>query len=82
MPTDKEIADKLAIVAFRNAAESVSRLHLVADFGRKLGLKIRSLLTDNTLEHANKETPDESWVNMTCDAIGSEDPKCKRRLTQ
>ena len=72
--TDKEIVDNLAIGGWRNAVESVARLHLVKQFGIKLGGALRNMLRDNTAEHARFGTPSKSWVNTTCDAIGSDDP--------
>lgn len=59
-PTDKETADAHAIGGLRNAADSVGRLHRVAEFGRALGTKLKALLTGHP-----------SWITDTCDAIGS-----------
>ena len=61
-PTDKEAADAHAIGGLRNAAESVSRLHLVSEFGRSLGAKLKALLAGNP-----------EWITATCKAIGSTD---------
>ena len=52
----------------------MARLHLVKQFGIKLGGALRNMLRDNTAEHARFGTPSKSWVNTTCDAIGSDDP--------
>ena len=61
-PTEKEAADSITIGGLRNAADSVSRLHLVSTVGRSLGAKLKTLLSGN---------PD--WINQTCDAIGATD---------
>ena len=53
--TDKEIADNLAIGGLRNAADSVDRLHLVKQYGIKLGDAFRKLLRGNTEDHAKLE---------------------------
>ena len=61
--TDKEIQDKLAIGGLRDAAQSVARLHTVAEFGKNLGAKLTQLLRNNS-----------HWIDSTCDAIGFSDP--------
>ena len=57
-PTDKEKQDALAIGGLRNAADSVSRLHTVAAFGKKLGAGLMDLLRTNTDEHIASGKPD------------------------
>ena len=74
--TEKEIADILAIGGLRNTADSVSRLHVVRDFGAKLGTALMQLITKNSAEHLAKGTVKESWVSITCEAIGSSDSTC------
>ena len=74
--TEKEIADNLAIGGLRNTADSVSRLHVVRDFGAKLGTALMELINKNSAEHLSKNTIKDSWVSVTCDAIGSSDETC------
>ena len=50
--TEKEIANNLAIGGLRNTADSVSRLHVVRDFGAKLGAALMQLITKNSAEHS------------------------------
>ena len=64
----------MAIGGLRNTAASVGRLHMVTQFGAHLGQQIRSLLQQNTEKHRAEGKLDTSWVNVTCDAIGSEEP--------
>ena len=59
-----------------DTADSVGRLHMVSEFGKRLGTTIRTLLNDDTASHIAQGTPNASWVNTTCDAIGSHDPDC------
>ena len=73
---EKEIADNLATAGLRNTAENVGRLHMVKQFGAKLDDALRQLINTNTAEHTVQGTSSESWVNITCKAIGSSDPKC------
>ena len=42
--TEKEVADSLAIGGLRNTAASVGRLHMVTQFGAKLGQELRTLM--------------------------------------
>ena len=71
--TQKEIADSLAIGGLRNTAASVGRLHMVTEFGAKLGYKLRELITTNSDHHTAAGTDEQSWVNITCASIGSAD---------
>lgn len=80
--TEKEIADNIAIGGLRNTAESVGRLHMVAQFRKRLGTAICKLVCDSTAEQAARGTPNASWVNTTCDAIGSDDPDWTTQLLQ
>ena len=66
----------MAIGGLPNTAGRVGRLHMVSGFGKQLGTAIRKLLSDNTAEHAARGTPNASWVNTTCDAIGSDGLDC------
>ena len=75
--TDKEIADQQAIGGLRNAADSVGRLHLVAAFGINPGKQLRELMTANTKLNDDKGTPAASWVNVTCESVGTSDSSCK-----
>lgn len=74
--TEKEIADNLAIGGPRNTADSVGRLHVVKEFGAKLGASLIQLINKNTEEHRTSKTVDKSWVSITCKAIGSTDDTC------
>ena len=47
---------------------------MVTQFGAHLGQQIRALLQQNTEMHRAEGKLDTSWVNATCDAIGSEEP--------
>ena len=72
--TEKEEADRRAIGGLRDAADSVSRMHLVAAFGRKLSSRLRQLIQFNEDTHTVANTLDQSWITATIDAIGSEEP--------
>ena len=58
----------------RDAANSVSRLHLVTAFGRKLSTQLRQLIQFNEDTHTVANTLNESWITATINAIGSEEP--------
>lgn len=73
--TERDEADNLAIAGLRNTADRVGRLQMVSEFGKRLGAAIRTLLNDDTAIHVAQGTHNASWVNMTCDALGSDDPK-------
>ena len=49
--TAKEIADNLAIGGLRNTAESVGRIHMVKQFGTRLGDALQKMMNANTAEH-------------------------------
>jgi hypothetical protein len=66
---DKSKADLLAIGGLRNAAESVSRLFTVQEFGSSMGNDLRALLLANYAS----STPAGSWIDLTCDLIGTTD---------
>ena len=61
-PTEKEAADFKAIGGLRNTSESLSRLSFVSAYGAALGVKLKKKLEDNP-----------AWIDMTCDAIGTND---------
>ena len=44
----------------------------MASFGRKLGDAFRDALVKDRLHHQQNGTPEQSWINLTCDAIGFE----------
>ena len=58
----------------RDAANSVSRLHLVAAFGRKLSTQMRQLIQFNEDTHTVANTLNQSWIIATINAIGSDEP--------
>jgi len=70
-PTDKEIADDMAIGGLRNAAASVSRLTYSASFSLKLGQSIQDVLRADLEAHRPVDTLDQSWVYMSCKVVGS-----------
>ena len=70
--TEKEEADRRAIGGLRDASDSVSRLHMVASFGRRLSTKLRELIMFNEDSHNVADTLDQSWISTTMAAIGSE----------
>ena len=74
--TDKEIADNFAIGGLRNTADSVNRLHIVRNFGSKLGAALMQMIRKNYAEHRRNGTIKESWVTITCDAVGSSIEAC------
>ena len=53
------------------------RLHLVGAFGIKLGKQLRELMTANTKLNDDKGTIAASWVNVTCESVGTSDSSCK-----
>ena len=66
-----EIADNLAIGGLRNTADSVSRLHVVRDFGAKLGIALMELINKNSAEHLAKGKVKESWVSVALPVMPS-----------
>ena len=74
-PTEKEEADRLAIGGLRDAAASVGRLSTVAAFGRRMYGAIRDVLVTDRKHNQDQGTPSESWINVTCDAIGSKEER-------
>ena len=70
-PTDKEIADDMAIGGLRNTAASVSRLTYSASFGLKLGQEIQTGLRADMEAHRTKGTLEQSWVCLSCKVVGS-----------
>lgn len=57
--TEKEIADNLAIGGLLNTAESVGRLHMVKQFGTRLGDALQKMMNANRAEHTALGTPNE-----------------------
>ena len=70
-PTEKDQADRMAIGGLRDAATSVGKLSAVAAFGRKMYAAIRETLVADRKMNEDQGTPEKSWVNVTCKAIGS-----------
>ena len=81
-PTEKEIADDLAIGGLRNTAETVSRLSYSAEFGIKLGSDMQAALRSEMDEHRAKGTLQDSWVYQACKIIGSKKEEKKRPPAQ
>jgi len=74
-PTEKEQADKMAIGGLRDAATSVGKLSAVATFGRKMYAAIRETLVADRKTNEDQGTPEQSWVSVTCKAIGSKEER-------
>jgi hypothetical protein len=70
-PDEKEKADKLSIGGLRNTAESVGKLHTVQAFGLKLGSALREALLANYAEHSQKSDVKGSWIDLTCNLVGT-----------
>ena len=67
-PTEKDKADEAAIGGLRNTVNSVNRLSFTAAYGAKLGDKLKKALDDHP-----------SWIDQTCNAIGSNDDDRKAK---
>ena len=65
-PTEKEQADAMAIGGLRNTSESIGRLSYTVDYGAQLGKKLKDALDTKP-----------SWVDDTCEAIGTNDKERK-----
>lgn len=74
-PTEKEQADKMAIGGLRDAATSVGKLSAVATFGRRMYAAIRETLVADHKTNEDQGTPEQSWVSVTCKAIGSKEER-------
>lgn len=75
--TDKQVADAMAIGGLRNTAESVNKMHHLAQVGALLGRRMIDALMENLQKHKDSShlSEDDAWINATCKCIGSEDAR-------